>query len=129
MSNPPFAPLESKLKLSLQIHFIFFVVVRNLSLGAPDALEETVTLSKAVHGVIGLAHGADETAEGIDVVLAGDGTAVLVNLGDADLDGAVVLGLDDAVGGRALSGDVATSNSALVLACTINEEALTKIDG
>lgn len=41
------------------------------------------------------------------MVLASDGTARLVNLGDGDLDGGVVLGLDDAVGGRALAGDVA----------------------
>lgn len=41
------------------------------------------------------------------MVLAGDGAAGLVNLGDRDLDGGVVLGLDDAVGGRALAGDVA----------------------
>ena len=34
-------------------------------------------------------------------------TAVLVNLGDGDLDGGVVVGLDDAVGGAALAGDVA----------------------
>jgi hypothetical protein len=40
------------------------------------------------------------------VVLALDGTAVLVNLGDGDLDRAVILGLDDAVGGAALAGDV-----------------------
>lgn len=41
------------------------------------------------------------------MVLAVDLAAGLVNLGDGDLDGAVVLGLDDAVGGRALAGDVA----------------------
>lgn len=41
------------------------------------------------------------------MVLALDGTAVLVNLGDGDLDGSVVLGLDDTVGGAALAGDVA----------------------
>jgi hypothetical protein len=40
------------------------------------------------------------------VVLALDGTAVLVNLGDGELDGSVVLGLDDAVGGAALARDV-----------------------
>jgi hypothetical protein len=76
------------------------------ALAAPDVLEETVTLGEAVYGVVALAHGTDETAEGVDVVLAGDGTAVLVNLGDRDLDGAVILGLDDAVGGAALARDV-----------------------
>jgi hypothetical protein len=75
-------------------------------LSAPDVLDDAVPLGEAVHGVVGLAHGADEAAEGVGVVLAGDGAAVLVDLGDVDLDGAVVLGLDDAVGGAALAGDV-----------------------
>lgn len=79
----------------------------NLSLGAPDVLQQTVPLSEAVHGVIALAHGPDESAESVDVVLARNGAAVLVNLGNRNLDRAVVLGLDDAVGGTALAGDVA----------------------
>lgn len=41
------------------------------------------------------------------MVLSLDLSAVLVNLGDRDLDGSVVLGLDDTVGGTALAGDVA----------------------
>lgn len=65
-----------------------------LSLGAPDALDEAITLAETVHGVIRLAHGAHETAESVDVVLASNGAAVLINLGDGDLDGSVVLGLD-----------------------------------
>ncbi len=79
----------------------------HLSLAAPDVLEETVTLSQTVHGIVALTHRTDETAEGIDVVLAGDGTAVLVDLGNRDLDRAVILGVDDAVGSAALAGDVA----------------------
>jgi hypothetical protein len=71
----------------------------------PDALEVAVLLSKSVHGVIGLAHSAHETAEGICLVLAGV-AAVFVNLTDADLNGGVVLGLDDAASGAALAGDV-----------------------
>jgi hypothetical protein len=78
----------------------------DLSLAAPDALDEAVALRQAVHGIVALAHRSHEAAEGVDVVLAGDGAAVLVDLGDGDLDGAVVLGLDDAVGGAALAGDV-----------------------
>lgn len=85
----------------------FSVLTSHLSLAAPDVLDEAVTLGQSVQGIVGLAHGADETAEGVDVVLAGDGATRLVNLGDGDLDGGVVLGLDDAVGGRALAGDVA----------------------
>ena len=72
---------------------------------APDALEEAVSLGKPVHGVVRLAHGAHEAAEGIGLVLAGV-AAVLVNLADAELDRGVVLGLDNAAGGAALAGDV-----------------------
>lgn len=88
-------------------HYFSRETESRLSLTGPDALEEAVTLGQAVEGVVALAHGTDETAEGVDVVLAGDGTAVLVDLGDGDLDGSVVLGLDDAVGRRALPRDVA----------------------
>ena len=63
-------------------------------------------MREAVEGVVALAHGADEAAEGVDLVVTLDGTAVLVDLCDGDLDGTVVLGLDDAVGGAALAGDV-----------------------
>lgn len=78
-----------------------------LPLGRPDVLDKAIALSQAVESIVGLTHGADEAAQGVDVVLAVDLAAGLVNLGDGDLDGAVVLGLDDAVGGRALAGDVA----------------------
>ena len=64
-------------------------------------------MREPVEGVVALANSTDEAAEGVDDVLALDGTAVVVNLGDRDLDGSVVLGLDDAVGGTALAGDVA----------------------
>jgi hypothetical protein len=70
-----------------------------LSGSAPDALEEAILLCEPVEAVVALAHGADEAAEGVDLVVAGV-AAVLVNLADADLDGSVVLGLDDASGGR-----------------------------
>ena len=63
----------------------------------PDRLEEAVTLCEPVHAVVGLAHGADEARKGVDLVLASVAT-VLVNLSDADLDGGVILGLDDASG-------------------------------
>ena len=59
-----------------------FADFEHLSLGAPDALEEAVSLGQAVEGVVALTHRSDETAEGVDLVLALDGTAVLVDLGD-----------------------------------------------
>ena len=79
---------------------------RNLPLGAPDVLEEAVALGEAVQGIVALTHGADEAGQGVDDVLALDGTAVLVDLGDGDLARTVVLGLDDAARRRALAGDV-----------------------
>ena len=78
---------------------------RRLPRGRPDALEEAVALCEPVDGVVGLAHGADEAGQGVDLVLAGV-AAVLVDLCDADLHRGVVLGLDDAAGGAALAGDV-----------------------
>jgi hypothetical protein len=77
-----------------------------LSDGVPDVLDEAVALGETVESIVALAHGPNETAQGIDVVLALDGTAVLVNLGDRNLDRGVILGLDDAVGGAALARDV-----------------------
>lgn len=73
-------------------------------LSGPDALQETITLGQSVEGVVALAHGADESAKGVDLVVTGV-AAVLVNLADGDLDRGVILGLDDAVGGAALAWD------------------------
>jgi len=85
--------------------------VYRLSDGAPDVLDEAVALSKAVQGIVALAHGPNESAEGIDVVLALDGTAVLVDLGDGNLNRGVILGLDDAVRGAALARDVTVNEA------------------
>lgn len=93
-------------------------LAQRLPAGAPDVLEEAVTLGQAVDGVVALAHGANETAEGVGLVLAGV-AAVLVDLADGDLSGSVVLGLDDAVGGRALAGDVAGKKSLVFLRCRV----------
>jgi hypothetical protein len=86
-----------------------------VSARVPDTLEETVALGEAVHAVVALAHCAHEAAKRIDLVLAGV-TAVLVHLGNADLNRAVILGLDDAVGRTALAGDVPTQRET-VLVC------------
>lgn len=84
-----------------------FLAARRLPDGAPDVLDEAVALRETVQRIVALAHGPYESAEGVDVVLALDGTAVLVNLRNRDLDRGVVLGLDDAVRGAALARDVA----------------------
>ncbi|MBY8978612.1 hypothetical protein KHP62_22695, partial [Rhodobacteraceae bacterium NNCM2] len=88
----------------------------NLSLGltAPDVLQQTIALSQSVQRIIGLSHSSDETAESINLVLAGS-ASVLVNLCDGDLDGSVVLGLDDTVGGAALTWNVKINEFSLVV--------------
>lgn len=84
------------------------IAVEDLTLagGTPDVLEVTVTLGEAVEGVVTLTAGTDEAAESVGLVLTSV-TAVLVNLADGQLDGGVVVGLDDAVGGAALARHVA----------------------
>lgn len=42
----------------------------NLPGSAPDALEEAVLLGQPVQAVVALAHGADEAAHGVGLVLA-----------------------------------------------------------
>lgn len=84
-------------------------------LSGPDALQETITLGQSVEGVVALAHGADESAKGVNLVVTGV-ASVLVNLADGDLDRGVVLGLDDAVGGAALAWDQTVSNPSLATA-------------
>jgi hypothetical protein len=78
----------------------------SLLASAPDVLQQTITLCQTVEGIVALAHGADETRESVDLVLAGV-SAVLIDLSNGDLDGSVVLGLDDAVGCAALAWDEA----------------------
>ena len=89
-----FPPLTILLFILPQLHSPKYLPGR-----APDALEEAVLLCEPVQAVVRLAHGAYEAAEGVDLVVTGV-AAVLVNLANADLDGGVVLGLDDASGGR-----------------------------
>lgn len=81
----------------------------SLAACAPDVLQQTITLRQSVQGIVALAHGPYESAQGVDLVLARV-SAVLINLADGDLDRCVVLGLDDAVGGAALAGDVTVKN-------------------
>jgi hypothetical protein len=78
----------------------------SLAASAPYVLQQTISLCQSVQGIIALAHRSYETAECVNLAFAGE-SAVLVNLSYGDLDGGMVLGLDDAVGGAALSWDVA----------------------
>lgn len=77
----------------------------SLTASGPDVLQQTIALRQSVQGVVALAHSSYEAAKSVHLALSGE-SAVLVNLADRDLDGSVVLGLDDAVCGAALSWDV-----------------------
>ena len=82
------------------------IIPTHLSGRAPDGLEEAVLLCEPVKAVVGLAHGANEAGDGVDLVVTGV-AAVLVNLADAQLDRGVVLGPDDASGSRLVGVSIA----------------------
>jgi hypothetical protein len=92
------------------------ITVDDLTLagGGPNVLQVTVTLGEAVEGVIALTAGTDEAAKSVGLVLTSVAT-VLVNLADGELDGGVVVGLDDAVGGAALAGHVAVESKVMLV--------------
>ena len=81
---------------------------------APHILQETVALSQPVQRVVAFAHGPDESAERVRLVLPRV-SAILVDLADADLDRGVVLGFDDAVGSAALARDITAGGLVNVL--------------
>lgn len=69
----------------------------------PDVLQQTVLLGQSVDGVVTLTSGSDVTRQGVAGVGTSNGSALVVNVGNVDLDRSVVLGLDDSVGSRTLS--------------------------
>ena len=85
----------------------------------PHVLQVAVTLSQTVEGVIALTTGTNEAAQSVGLVLAGV-AAVLVNLANGELDGGVVVGLDDAVGGAALAGHVAVGRETMLVVLDIS---------
>lgn len=102
----PHSPYHHNPAINTQPCSILQLPHLSLAAGAPDILEVTVTLSKAVEGVIALATGTDKAAESVGLILTSVAT-VFVDLPDGNLNRGVVVGLDDAVGGTALAGDVA----------------------
>ena len=94
--------------------------------------DEVLVSEESVEAGISLASLAHEAGEGHDRVFATGHLAVLVNLkqgsesmnlsylGDLDLDGSVVLGGDESVGGGALAGDVEIHNLSFVVLHLLN---------
>jgi len=70
-----------------------------------ELVGDAVCLGQPVEGIVCLSHASDGTAECVCGELAG-GSASVVDLGDVNLHGCVVLGTNDGVGGRALPWDV-----------------------
>lgn len=77
----------------------------SLEASAPDILQHAISLCQPVQGIVALAHGSYKSGQGVDLALACE-SAVFINLANGDLDGCVILGLDNAVGCAALAGDV-----------------------
>jgi hypothetical protein len=74
-------------------------------LPTPNGLQEPIPLRQSVQAVVALSAAAHEATERVHLVLTGV-AARLVDFADADLDGGVVFGFNDAVCGGALAGDV-----------------------
>lgn len=72
----------------------------------PDVLEQTVSLGQSVQRVVSLTTGSNVTGKSVGGEGVWNSTALLVNVDNVELDGSVVLSLDDSVGGRALSWNV-----------------------
>lgn len=82
-----------------------------------DEILTTLLLGETVEGVVTLTELADEAGQGEDGGLAGDHATVGIDVSDGDLDGSVVLSLDDAASGSALAGDVKVNKVSL---CNVN---------
>lgn len=72
----------------------------------PDVLQQAVVLGQSVQRVVSLTSASDVTAQSVGGVGTSNGSSFLIDVGNVDLDRSMVLGLDDSVSGRALSGNV-----------------------
>lgn len=70
---------------------------------------------KTVERVVGFTGSTDGTRDGIGLGLALDDSSVGINIGNVDLDGSMILGIDESAGSRALSRDVQVNDDALVV--------------
>lgn len=77
----------------------------DLALVGENVLDNIVSLGKTVERVISLTLLADEAAEDVGEVVTRDDVSLSVKLGNVDLSGSVVLGLDKTASGGALAGD------------------------
>lgn len=66
------------------------------------------------------ADGSDETRKTVDDLLAGGSTSFFVDFSDVELDGGLILSVDDLVGSSALSGDVEIDEFSLIVVSTFS---------
>lgn len=104
LHHPKFGPTFSYVMMIRYTHRIYSAYC--LTGVVPDVLQQTVLLGQSVQGVVSLTSTSNVAAQGVGGVGTGNGSALGVNVRDVDLDRCVVLGLDDSVSGRALSGNV-----------------------
>lgn len=106
--STPLLALYSPFILLPFVISITFLLLKHTNLTGvrPDVLQQTVLLSQSVQGVVSLTSTSDVTAQSVGGGGTSNGSALLIDVGDVDLDRSVVLGLDNSVGGRALSWDV-----------------------
>lgn len=72
----------------------------------PHSLDQPIPLAQPIQTIVPFTHRSHEAAQRVDLVLARV-PPVLVHFAHRYLYGGVVLGFDDATGGRAFAGDVA----------------------
>ena len=76
--------------------------------------DEVHLSEESVHATISLTSLSHEAGESEGLLLSVD-LAILINVSDLKLDGGVVVGGDQSVGGRALSGDVEVHNFTFIV--------------
>ena len=102
---------EGALKLKwetiiIYIKYLLIIIFLILTGVRPDVLQQTVVLSQSVQRVVRFTSSSDVTGQSVSDVFTWDSSTFFINLSDVDLNGSVILGLDNAVSSRTLSWNV-----------------------
>lgn len=76
--------------------------------------QQLLLVEESVEGSITVALGSHETGDGEGGGFSSEDT-LLINLGDVNLNSSMILGVQDSVGGRALSGHVQVNEFTLIV--------------
>lgn len=80
--------------------------------------DQTVLFGQTDYAVIGFTHTTDFTTDGIGLGTIGHAASFGVNIDDVDLNGSVILSVDDSVGSRAANGRMKTNGESKQIQCT-----------